>query len=92
MFSFYTLPSTAVKIKPHTLINAAYLYYYATTACPSCADLGDGSVATPIVNWRDETPDQREVLKTRLQDLIGDAMVIAQQVGLLCDTWRDSGR
>ncbi|KAL8283305.1 hypothetical protein RQP46_005715 [Phenoliferia psychrophenolica] len=81
MFSFYTLPSTAVKIKPHTLINAAYLYYYATTACPSCADLGDGSVATPVVNWKDETPEQREVLKVRLQALVGDAMIIAQQSG-----------
>ncbi|KAK4693083.1 glycylpeptide N-tetradecanoyltransferase, partial [Phenoliferia sp. Uapishka_3] len=81
MFSFYFLPSTAVKAKTPTLINAAYLYYYATTACPSCADLGDGSVATPVVNWRDETPEQRVVLKERLMELIGDAMIIAQQQG-----------
>lgn len=85
MFSFYFLPSTAVKMKPHTSINAAYLYYYATTACPSCADLGDGSVATPVVNWKDETESQREALKARLNLVIGDAMIIASQVRFLSE-------
>lgn len=80
MFSFYSLPSTAVKVKPPTLINAAYLFYYATTACPSCADLGDGSVATPIVAWKEETPEQREALKERLKVVVTDAMILAQKV------------
>lgn len=81
MFSFYSLPSTAVKVKPLTHINAAYLFYYATTACPSCSDLGDGSVATPITNWKDETEAERLVLKERLLLVIGEALVLAAKVG-----------
>jgi glycylpeptide N-tetradecanoyltransferase len=80
MFSFYSLPSTAVKVKPLTHINAAYLFYYATTACPSCSDLGDGSVATPITNWKDETDAERAVLKERLGIVIGEALVLAAKV------------
>ncbi|KAI5479326.1 glycylpeptide N-tetradecanoyltransferase [Pseudohyphozyma bogoriensis] len=81
MFSFYTLPSTAVKVKPHTVINAAYLYYYATTATPSTNNLGDGSVATPVTHWQSETPEERKVLKDRLVTLIGDATILAHQAG-----------
>ncbi|ORY78456.1 Myristoyl-CoA:protein N-myristoyltransferase, N-terminal domain-domain-containing protein [Leucosporidium creatinivorum] len=81
VFSFYSLPSTAVKATPKTAINAAYLFYYATTACPSCADLGDGSVATPVVNWKDETAEQREVLGKRLRELVGDALILCQKLG-----------
>lgn len=79
-FSFYSLASTAVKMKPHTLVNAAYLFYYATTACPSCANLGDGSVVTPVTNWQDETAEERKVLKDRLKILITDAMILASKV------------
>lgn len=82
LFSFYSLPSTATKVQPKTLINAAYLFYYATTACPSCADLGDGSVAVPVTNWAEELPEQRQALKDRLNLLIGDALVLAQKVRL----------
>lgn len=79
-FSFYSLPSTAVKVKPLTHIKAAYLFYYATTACPSCSDLGDGSIATPVSNWKEETEEERAVLKARLNALIGDALVLANNV------------
>ena len=67
---------------PKTLINAAYLFYYATDVTPSTNDLGDGSVATPIVNWKDETPEQRAALKERLNLLITDALIVAQKVSL----------
>lgn len=80
LFSFYSLPSTATKVTPKTLINAAYLFYYASTSCPSCSDLGDGSVATPVTNWRDETEEERKVLKERLTALIGDALSITSKV------------
>lgn len=80
MFSFYSLPSTAVKAKPLSHINAAYLFYYATTACPSCSNLGDGSVATPITNWQDETPEERQILKERLSLVVGDALLMASRV------------
>jgi len=81
MFSFYTLPSTAVQITPHTVINAAYLFYSATTAAPSCANLGDGSVSVPVINWKDETKEQRAVLGSRLKELMGDALTLAAKAG-----------
>lgn len=80
-FSFYSLPSTAMKAKPSTLVNAAYLFYYASTATPSTANLGDGSVATPVVNWKDETEEQRAALKERLNVLMTDALVLVNQAG-----------
>ncbi|KAM0792167.1 hypothetical protein ACM66B_004864 [Microbotryomycetes sp. NB124-2] len=81
VFSFYSLPSTATKMTPKTVINAAYLFYYATDQTPSTNDLGDGSVATPVTNWQDETAEQRQVLKERLTLLINDALVLAQKLG-----------
>ncbi|BGP13671.1 hypothetical protein JCM10213_002239 [Rhodosporidiobolus nylandii] len=86
LFSFYSLPSTAVKHSPphapqKTNINAAYLFYYATTAAPSCADLGDGSTAVPVKNWQEESPQERRVLGERLKLLMGDALVLVQKHG-----------
>lgn len=80
LFCFYSLPSTALKATPHTNVNAAYLFYYATTAAPSCADLGDGSVAVPVKNWKDETPEERKVLGDRLKALMSDALVVISKV------------
>lgn len=80
VFSFYALPSTALKSQPLTNVNAAYLYYYATTAAPSCADLGDGSVAVPVKNWKDETASERAALGERLKLLMADALVVVAKV------------
>ncbi|GAA6021320.1 hypothetical protein JCM8202_003568 [Rhodotorula sphaerocarpa] len=81
VFSFYSLPSTALKSQPLSNVNAAYLYYYGTTAAPSCADLGDGSVAVPVKNWKDETPSERQVLGERLKALMADALVVVAKNG-----------
>ncbi|GAA5822610.1 hypothetical protein JCM11251_004315 [Rhodosporidiobolus azoricus] len=85
VFSFYSLPSTAIKHsppgQPKTNVNAAYLFYYATTAAPSCSDLGDGSTAVAVKNWKDETPEERKVLGDRLKLLVGDALVLVQKNG-----------
>ncbi|GAA5868296.1 hypothetical protein JCM3774_000997 [Rhodotorula dairenensis] len=81
VFSFYALPSTALKSQPLTNVNAAYLYYYATTAAPSCADLGDGSVAVPAKNWKDETASERAALGERLKLLMADALVVVAKNG-----------
>ncbi|GAA6004791.1 hypothetical protein JCM10207_001015 [Rhodosporidiobolus poonsookiae] len=84
LFSFYSLPSTAVKHSTPTSkvnVNAAYLFYYATTAAPSCADLGDGSTAVPVTNWKDESDEERQVLAERLKALGNDALVIVQKNG-----------
>ncbi|KDE04788.1 hypothetical protein MVLG_04752 [Microbotryum lychnidis-dioicae p1A1 Lamole] len=81
VFSFYSLPSTATKMTTRTLVNAAYLFYYATTACPSCADLGDGSTATAVTNWKDETQEERETLQKRLIELISDCLILTSKLG-----------
>lgn len=80
MFSFYSLPSTATKSTPVTLINAAYLFYYATTATPSTSNLGDGSTACPVTNWKEESVEERAILKQRLLVLMSEALVLAAQV------------
>ncbi|GJN88755.1 hypothetical protein Rhopal_001723-T1 [Rhodotorula paludigena] len=81
VFGFYSLPSTALKAATPTNVEAAYLWYYATTAAPSCADLGDGSVAVPVKNWQDESPDERQVLGDRLKALMADALVLVARNG-----------
>ena len=66
---------------PRTVINAAYLYYYATTAAPACADLGDGStVKEGAKKWTEETKEEREVLAQRLKELVGGALTMCQKV------------
>ncbi|KAF8263388.1 N-myristoyl transferase [Lactarius quietus] len=60
-FSFYTLPSTIVAHPRHSLLQAAYLYYYATD--------------TAFV----QNADDLGLLKRRLTDLVGDAIVLADQ-------------
>jgi glycylpeptide N-tetradecanoyltransferase len=60
-FSFYTLPSTIVAHPRHSLLQAAYLYYYATD--------------TAFV----ENADDLGLLKRRLTELIGDAIILADQ-------------
>ncbi|KAI8453063.1 Myristoyl-CoA:protein N-myristoyltransferase, N-terminal domain-containing protein [Phakopsora pachyrhizi] len=89
--SFYHLPSTAMKFTPHQTLDAAYLYYYATTSVPHCAKLGDektvdhevqneeeGCFYTEERNWSKETVEEREVLKKRLIGLVADILSIAQ--------------
>ncbi|KAF8503332.1 Myristoyl-CoA:protein N-myristoyltransferase, N-terminal domain-containing protein [Russula emetica] len=60
-FSFYTLPSTVVSNPRHDILEAAYLYYYATD--------------TAFV----ENAEEHGLLKRRLMELIGDAIVLADQ-------------
>lgn len=60
-FSFYTLPSTVVSNPRHNVIEAAYLYYYATD--------------TAFV----ENAEEHGLLKRRLTELIGDAIILADQ-------------
>ncbi|KAL0946633.1 hypothetical protein HGRIS_012830 [Hohenbuehelia grisea] len=60
-FSFYSLPSTVINNPKHDLLNAAYLYYYATD-----------------VAFQDHA-EETGLLKRRVQDLVGDALVVADQ-------------
>ena len=59
--SFYSLPSTIMHSPQHNLLNAAYLYYYATDVALETNALENGT------------------LKKRLEELIGDALIIADQ-------------
>ena len=58
-FTFYSLPSTVVRNAKHSLLEAAYLFYYATDIAFESGAEEDGR------------------LKKRLQQLIGDALIIA---------------
>ncbi|KAI0034011.1 Myristoyl-CoA:protein N-myristoyltransferase, N-terminal domain-containing protein [Vararia minispora EC-137] len=60
-FSFYSLPSTVINHPRHNLLEAAYLFYYASD-----------------VAFEDGT-DDRGLLKHRVQELIADAIIIADQ-------------
>lgn len=81
-----------MKQTPHQTIDAAYLFYYATTSVPSCANLPTPNEleATPNnqlsierePNWSQESPEERLILKKRLIALIGDALIMAQRVSV----------
>lgn len=60
-FSFYSLPSTIIGSPKHDVLNAAYLYYYATEIA------------------FDEGSEEDGRLKKRLEDLIGDSLIVADQ-------------
>ncbi|EKM55512.1 uncharacterized protein PHACADRAFT_256185 [Phanerochaete carnosa HHB-10118-sp] len=60
-FSFYSLPSTIMNHPKYNVLNAAYLYYYATTTAFQPGADDDG------------------LLKKRLEDLVGDALIVADQ-------------
>lgn len=62
-FTFYSLPSTIIDNPKHNLLEAAYLFYYASE--------------TAFASGSEE--DVERDLKKRLTDLIGDALVIANE-------------
>lgn len=45
MFSFYSLPSTILDNAKHEILNAAYLFYYATDVGFASHHINDGSAA-----------------------------------------------
>jgi glycylpeptide N-tetradecanoyltransferase len=60
-FSFYSLPSSIINQTKHKLLEAAYLFYYATDVAFQPGSESDGR------------------LSRRLETLIGDALIIAEQ-------------
>jgi len=60
-FSFYTLPSSIIGSTKHLVLEAAYLFYYATDVAFAPGAEEDGR------------------LKKRLQDLVADALIVADQ-------------
>jgi glycylpeptide N-tetradecanoyltransferase len=82
-FSFYSLPSTALRTNPPSTLNAAYLFYYATTACPACAHLArPGGTSEPgeAKSWEQESHTEKVRLGKRLVELMGDALTMAKKV------------
>ena len=84
-FSFYTLPSTAIRMSPQQTINAAYLFYYASSSCSTCDALlpnGNTQGTSEVITWEKESTAERSKLKERLNALISDALVIAYDVNI----------
>lgn len=82
-FSFYHLPSTAIKA--NQIVDAAYLFYYATSAAPASIASEESSAPTTSApsTWESETGSDRVKLKKRLTELMRDALTVAKQVGHL---------
>lgn len=72
MMSFYSLPSTIMQHPKHSVLNAAYMYYYAT----DCILAGEGGSA----DGADGAKAQAK-LGARLNALVGDLLVMAKSEG-----------
>lgn len=62
-FTFYSLPSTIIRSEKYNLLEAAYMFYYASDVAFQDGSYEDGR------------------LKKRLEELIGDALIIANGAG-----------
>ena len=78
----YSLPSTAIQVSPQQVVDAAYLFYYATSDCPTCKALlpgGSNESTSQVIGWDKESAEERSKLKTRLNSLMSDALVLANK-------------
>ncbi|KIR25687.1 glycylpeptide N-tetradecanoyltransferase [Cryptococcus deuterogattii LA55] len=89
LISFYALPSTIMKHPKHNLLNAAYMFYYATdvvfspssSSAHSDADVNAGESSVAAVGTGGEDAKTKKKLETRLNALTADLLVIAKQFG-----------
>ena len=72
LMSFYALPSSIMKHKTHTLLNAAYLFYYASDVIFSPGGSSDDAAT--------HEAKAKSRLAERLNGLVGDILVVAQKV------------
>ncbi len=72
LISFYSLPSTIMKHKKYNLLNAAYLFYYASDVIFSPCGSSDDAAT--------QEAKAKSKLGERLNALVQDVMVIAQKV------------
>lgn len=69
-FSFYNLPSSVIGNTKHAVVDAVYLFYYATDAAFS-----------PPNSSQTQTKEEVDAkVDERLRELISDALIIADQV------------
>ncbi|WWD18827.1 glycylpeptide N-tetradecanoyltransferase [Kwoniella shandongensis] len=73
LVSFYSLPSTIMKHPKHNLLNAAYLFYYASDVLFSAGGSSDDAAT--------HDAKSKQKLGERLNALVNDVMVIAQNAG-----------
>ncbi|OXG11802.1 glycylpeptide N-tetradecanoyltransferase [Cryptococcus neoformans Ze90-1] len=89
LISFYALPSTIMKHPKHNLLNAAYMFYYATdvifppssSSAHSDADVNAGESSVAAVGTGGEDAKTKKKLETRLNALTADLLIIAKQAG-----------
>ena len=72
LVSFYSLPSSIMKHKTHTLLSAAYLFYYASDVIFSPGGSSDDAAT--------HEAKAKSRLSERLIGLVGDILTIAQNV------------
>ncbi|RSH90742.1 glycylpeptide N-tetradecanoyltransferase [Saitozyma podzolica] len=70
--SFYSLPSSIMKHKKHDVLNAAYLFYYASDAIFQPGGSSDEAA---------HEAKSKSRLGERLNALVGDMMVVAKNAG-----------
>lgn len=74
----YHLPSTAIH--QQQIVDAAYIFYYATNAAGALSQQPTTSSDVPAAFWSSESPQERVQLKKRLVSIMGDCCVIAKNV------------
>lgn len=92
MFSFYSLPSSVLDSDKHKILEAGYLFYYATDVIFSHSHEGSTRLKTHTVltegeqedevgvtNWADESPETKAKLKARLNELMHDMLILAKR-------------
>lgn len=92
MISFYSLPSSIMKHATHRVLNAAYLYYYASDTIfrpssggPESATAESSASASAYESHKlglVEERKRREKLGERLNLLSGDLLTVAKNVSL----------
>ena len=77
LVSFYSLPSTIMKHKTHNMLNAAYMFYYASDVISSPGGSADDAAA--------HDAKAKQKLAARLNELVSDLLVVAKSVSLSWD-------
>jgi hypothetical protein len=87
LVSFYSLPSSIMKHAKHDVLNAAYMFYYATDAAFEEGYTYAGEEAEPGPSTSGSRngkgsagAHERARLGERLNGLVGDMMVVAKNV------------
>lgn len=72
LVSFYSLPSSIMKHKTHDVLNAAYMFYYASDVISSPGGSADDAAT--------HEAKSRQKLGERLNALVADLLVVAKNV------------